>query len=108
MPGDASDSSEDSDTQTNEKACTVKHQITNGKSLILQTERTHITVHGEIKITLCNGRICYYMEKAVAFKHYQAVQICQLMTVGVYVQLINVTINTKYLQTKHTHCPFAL
>lgn len=32
MPGDASDSSDDSDAKTNEKACTVKHQITNGKS----------------------------------------------------------------------------
>lgn len=40
MSGDASDSSEDSDTQTNEKACTVKHQITNGKSVILQATHT--------------------------------------------------------------------
>lgn len=38
MPGDASDSSEDSDTQTNEKACTVKHQITNGKSNMLSPD----------------------------------------------------------------------
>lgn len=36
MPGDASDSSDDSDAKTNEKACTVKHQITNGKSNILK------------------------------------------------------------------------
>lgn len=32
MSGDTSESSDDSDSQTNEKACTVKHQITNGKS----------------------------------------------------------------------------
>uniref|UniRef100_A0A8C9ZM32 Ribosomal protein S6 kinase n=1 Tax=Sander lucioperca TaxID=283035 RepID=A0A8C9ZM32_SANLU len=38
MPGDASDSSDDSDTKTNEKACTVKHQITNA-NLTGHTER---------------------------------------------------------------------
>lgn len=48
MSGDASDSSEDSDTQTNEKACTVKHQITNGKSVILQWTRTYIDVRYHI------------------------------------------------------------
>lgn len=32
MSGDTSDSSDDSDGKTNEKACTVKHEITNGKS----------------------------------------------------------------------------
>lgn len=31
MSGDTSDSSDDSDAKTNETACTVKHQITNGK-----------------------------------------------------------------------------
>lgn len=35
MSGDASDSSDDSEGKTNEKPCTVKHQITNGKSLTL-------------------------------------------------------------------------
>ncbi|KAA8587207.1 hypothetical protein FQN60_001043 [Etheostoma spectabile] len=38
MPGDASDSSDDSDTKANEKACTVKHQITNA-NLTGHTER---------------------------------------------------------------------
>lgn len=33
MSGDASDSSDDSEGKTNEKPCTVEHQITNGKSL---------------------------------------------------------------------------
>ncbi len=37
MPGDASDSSDDSDAKTNEKACTVKHQITNGKSDLINS-----------------------------------------------------------------------
>lgn len=32
MSGDTSDSSDDSDGKTNEKARTVEHQITNGKS----------------------------------------------------------------------------
>uniref|UniRef100_A0A8C2YWZ6 non-specific serine/threonine protein kinase n=1 Tax=Cyclopterus lumpus TaxID=8103 RepID=A0A8C2YWZ6_CYCLU len=41
MPGDASDSSEDSDAQTNERACTVKHQITNA-NLTGHTERVGI------------------------------------------------------------------
>lgn len=35
MSGDASDSSDDSDATTNETACTVKHQITNGKSSVV-------------------------------------------------------------------------
>uniref|UniRef100_A0A668AWZ1 Ribosomal protein S6 kinase n=1 Tax=Myripristis murdjan TaxID=586833 RepID=A0A668AWZ1_9TELE len=38
MPGDASDSSDDSDAKTKEKACTVKHQITNA-NLTGHTER---------------------------------------------------------------------
>uniref|UniRef100_A0A669DL97 Ribosomal protein S6 kinase n=1 Tax=Oreochromis niloticus TaxID=8128 RepID=A0A669DL97_ORENI len=38
MSGDASDSSEDSDGKTNERACTVKHQITNA-NLTGHTER---------------------------------------------------------------------
>ncbi|GLD47075.1 ribosomal protein S6 kinase alpha-4-like protein, partial [Lates japonicus] len=38
MPGDASDSSDDSDAKSNEKACTVKHQITNA-NLTGHTER---------------------------------------------------------------------
>lgn len=38
MPGDASDSGDDSDAKTNETACTVKHQITNA-NLTGHTER---------------------------------------------------------------------
>lgn len=88
MSGDASDSSEDSDTQTNEKACTVKHQITNGKSVILQTTRTYIDVRYKLNMTQSNRTTLSLLSIV------KPVQICQLMIVLVYSQLIGVTISS--------------
>lgn len=44
MSGDASDSSDDSEGKTNEKPCTVKHQITNGKTPSSQLSLSDIHV----------------------------------------------------------------
>lgn len=94
MSGDASDSSEDSDTQTNEKACTVKHQITNGKSVILQTTRTYMNVRYKLKMILCNRTHILLNSKSWISL---LVQIYQLMTVFVYPQLICATMIEEYL-----------
>uniref|UniRef100_A0A8D3BL13 Ribosomal protein S6 kinase n=1 Tax=Scophthalmus maximus TaxID=52904 RepID=A0A8D3BL13_SCOMX len=51
MSGDASSSSDDSDAKSNEKACTVKHLITNGESgaplVVRAVEVTNLTGHSE-------------------------------------------------------------
>lgn len=51
MSGDGSDSSDDSDGKTNEKAHTVEHQITNGESVY--TSYTEKNRHYELSHLKC-------------------------------------------------------
>lgn len=76
MSGDASDSSDDSEGKTNEKPCTVKHQITNGKSLTVPAVvncRSHVDNRGFSNVFLfCNVfHILMFLPNTVQRKNVQ-------------------------------------